>query len=156
VKDLTLNEGALLAGLTKGPTYFSPDRQPNRARERLGYVLNRMREDGMPGPEAHAEGTGPSLPPLPVIIANARPRRDIGFHFIERGAPAVSTLTREGATAIRRLIGTSMVNRLMGSSDGAAVSRLLAAAANQSSALAITFTSQLSPSWLVSSVWVVD
>jgi membrane peptidoglycan carboxypeptidase len=42
-KDLTLNEGALLAGLTKGPTYFSPDRQPNRARERLAYVLNRMR-----------------------------------------------------------------------------------------------------------------
>src|SRR5215475_3202367 len=63
VKDLTLNEGALLAGLTKGPTYFNPDRQPNRARERLAYVLNRMREDGMPGVEAHAEERGPSLPP---------------------------------------------------------------------------------------------
>jgi penicillin-binding protein 1A len=30
-KDLTLEEGALLAGLTKGPKYFDPDRQPARA-----------------------------------------------------------------------------------------------------------------------------
>jgi membrane carboxypeptidase/penicillin-binding protein len=92
VKDLSLKEGALLAGLTKGPTYFSPDRQPNRARERLGYVLNRMREDGMLGAEAHAEGTGPTLPPLPVMIANARPRRDIGFHFIDRVAREERTI----------------------------------------------------------------
>jgi membrane peptidoglycan carboxypeptidase len=92
VKALTLNEGALLAGLTKGPTYFSPDRQPNRARERLGYVLNRMREDGMLGAEAHVEGTGPTLPPLPVIIANARPRRDIGFHFIDQVAREARTI----------------------------------------------------------------
>ena len=38
-KDLTLAEGALLAGLTKGPNYFNPDRHPGRARERLAYVL---------------------------------------------------------------------------------------------------------------------
>src|SRR5215471_10247688 len=86
-KDLTLNEGALLAGLTKGPTYFSPDRQPNRARERLAYVLSRMREDGMPGAEAHAEGTS-----LPVIVASARPRRDIGFHFVDQVAREARTV----------------------------------------------------------------
>jgi membrane carboxypeptidase/penicillin-binding protein len=91
-KNLTLNEGALLAGLTKGPTYFSPDRQPNRARERLAYVLNRMREDGMPGAEAHAEESGPALPPLPVIVANARPRRDIGFHFVDQIAREARTI----------------------------------------------------------------
>src|SRR6516225_7906591 len=55
-KDLTLNEGALLAGLTKGPTYFSPDRQPNRARERLAYVLSRMGEDGMLGASHRRNG----------------------------------------------------------------------------------------------------
>ena len=38
-KELTLEEGALLAGLTKGPSYFSPDRYPGRAQERLAYVL---------------------------------------------------------------------------------------------------------------------
>ena len=44
-KELTLAEGALLAGLTKGPNYFNPDRHPGRARERLAYVLSRMQED---------------------------------------------------------------------------------------------------------------
>ena len=34
-KNLTLEEGALLAGLTKGPNYFNPDRHPGRAQERL-------------------------------------------------------------------------------------------------------------------------
>jgi membrane peptidoglycan carboxypeptidase len=54
-KELTLEEGGLLAGLTKGPNYFSPDRQPARAQERLAYVLTRMREDGMLGsPERNA------------------------------------------------------------------------------------------------------
>jgi len=33
--ELTLGEGALLAGLTKGPNYFNPDRHPGRAQERL-------------------------------------------------------------------------------------------------------------------------
>src|SRR6266850_5152264 len=44
---LNLREGALLAGLTKGPTYYSPDRYPERAQERLAYVLSRLREDGV-------------------------------------------------------------------------------------------------------------
>ena len=46
-KDLTLAEGAMLAGLLKGPNYFNPDRHPDRAKERLGYVLGRMQEDGV-------------------------------------------------------------------------------------------------------------
>ncbi len=90
-KDLTLNEGALLAGLTKGPTYFSPDRQPNRARERLAYVLNRMREDGVPD-AVSAEAPSSGLPPLPVFVASARPRRDIGFHFVDQVAREARTL----------------------------------------------------------------
>ncbi len=46
-KDLDLTEGALLAGLTKGPNYFNPDRSPDRARERYAYVLTRLQEDGV-------------------------------------------------------------------------------------------------------------
>ena len=56
-KDLTLEEGALLAGLTKGPNYFSPDRHPGRAQERLAYVLSRLREDGV----IPARAGGPGL-----------------------------------------------------------------------------------------------
>jgi penicillin-binding protein 1A len=53
-KDLSLEEGALLAGLTKGPNYLSPDRHPGRAQERLAYVLSRLREDGVIPPSRWA------------------------------------------------------------------------------------------------------
>lgn len=43
--NLTIEQAAMLAALTKGPTYYNPDRQPERARDRRQYVLNRMRED---------------------------------------------------------------------------------------------------------------
>jgi membrane carboxypeptidase/penicillin-binding protein len=82
-KALTVTEGAMLAAVTKGPTYFSPDRAPARAQERLGYVLTRMREDGMLPADVNAEDAR-HLPPLPTMIASARPRRDIGFHFVDQ------------------------------------------------------------------------
>ena len=85
-KELTLEEGALLAGLTKGPNYFSPDRQPARAQERLAYVLSRMREDGALGAQAQSEEPSRGLPPLPTMVAYERPRRDIGFHFVDQVA----------------------------------------------------------------------
>src|SRR5262245_33199027 len=64
-KDLNLEEAALLAGLTKGPNYFSPDRHPGRAQERLAYVLSRLREDGVIVAEQSSRG----LPALPMMVA---------------------------------------------------------------------------------------
>jgi penicillin-binding protein 1A len=81
-KELTLEEGALLAGLTKGPNYFSPDRHPGRAQERLAYVLSRLAEDGVVTPAPPSRG----LPALPAMVAYERPRRDIGFHFVDQVA----------------------------------------------------------------------
>ena len=81
-KELTLEEGALLAGLTKGPTAFNPDRHPGRAQERLAYVLSRLQEDGVLG----AELPGRALPSLPHLVPHERPRRDIGFHFVDQVA----------------------------------------------------------------------
>src|SRR5213080_2883493 len=81
--ELGLEEGALLAGLVKGPNYFSPDRHSSRAQERLAYVLSRLREDGAISAEQPATG----LPPLPPqLAAYERPRRDIGFHFMDEVA----------------------------------------------------------------------
>src|SRR5262247_63095 len=82
-KELTLEEGALLAGLTKGPNFFSPDRHPGRAQERLAYVLSRLRED------AGVSNVGLAsrqLPALPKLVAYERPRRDIGYHFVDQVA----------------------------------------------------------------------
>ena len=46
VQDLTVPEAALLAGLPKAPSRFSPVFNPARAKSRQIYVLNRMREEG--------------------------------------------------------------------------------------------------------------
>ena len=46
VQDLNPAEAALLAGLPKAPSRFSPVFNPGRAKSRQIYVLNRMREEG--------------------------------------------------------------------------------------------------------------
>jgi penicillin-binding protein 1A len=80
--ELTLEEGALLAGLTKGPNYFNPDRHPGRAQERLAYVFSRLQEDGV----LAGKPPGRELPLLPALVPYERPRRDIGFHFVDQVA----------------------------------------------------------------------
>src|SRR3974390_1043710 len=82
-KELTLEEGALLAGLVKGPNFYSPDRHSGRAQERLAYVLSRLREDGViPGGEQASRG----LPALPTMVTYERPPRDLGFPFVDQVA----------------------------------------------------------------------
>jgi penicillin-binding protein 1A len=46
-KDLTLPEAALLAGLPKGPSEFSPVLNPDKAFRRRNTVINSMLEDGV-------------------------------------------------------------------------------------------------------------
>ncbi len=46
VKDLTIPEAAILAGLPQAPSRYSPIHNPSSAKERQKYVLNRMAEVG--------------------------------------------------------------------------------------------------------------
>src|SRR5262249_49759361 len=78
-KEVTLAEAAMLAGLLKGPNYFDPDRYPDRAKERLTYVLGRMQEDGV----IDAKQKESALANAPRVIVFARPRRDSGFQFVD-------------------------------------------------------------------------
>jgi penicillin-binding protein 1A len=98
-KDLTLPEGAMLAGLLKGPNYYNPDRHPDRARERLAYVLERMQEDGAISVAQKDE----ALAAPPKFAAYQLPRRDTGFHFVdfvgrEAKADGVASLTARSYT----------------------------------------------------------
>ncbi len=88
IRDVSLPEGALLAGLVKGPNYFSPDRAPDRARERVAYVLGRMQEDGaIPADQAKKlEGT------LPAVIPVERPREGVAHYFFDYMAREEKTL----------------------------------------------------------------
>ena len=69
VKDLSLAECAVLAGLPQAPSRYSPFRHPDQARQRQVYVLNRMVEEGtITAPQA-AEALNVKL--------DIRPRRNI-------------------------------------------------------------------------------
>ncbi len=45
-RDLTIEEAALLAGLPKGPSAYSPVNNPDKAQRRRNLVINNMMEDG--------------------------------------------------------------------------------------------------------------
>jgi penicillin-binding protein 1A len=79
-KDLTLAQGATLAGLTKGPNYFNPERHPDRARERLMYVLGRMQADGV----ITAADAKRAETELLALVPYAPAQRDSGFYFIDQ------------------------------------------------------------------------
>ena len=51
VKDLTLAEAAMLAGLPKAPSAYNPIVNPERAKMRQTYILNNMLEEGMITPQ---------------------------------------------------------------------------------------------------------
>ena len=78
----------MLAAMAKGPSYFSPDRYPERTRERFAYVLKRMQEDKVAG----AEAINPGVTGVPRIVPYERPRREAGFHFVDHLLREAKTL----------------------------------------------------------------
>lgn len=88
VKETTVAEGALLAALTKGPNAYSPDKNPERARERLSYVIGRMQEDGL----LDAQTARQALSRLPTVTPVHLLRRDTGYHYVDAVAREARTL----------------------------------------------------------------
>lgn len=87
-KDLSLSESIMLAGLAKGPGAYSPDRNPQRAKERSAYVLTRLQEDGV----IKADRVQEVLNTPPSVIAYTKPRRDNGYHYIDHIAREAKSL----------------------------------------------------------------
>jgi membrane carboxypeptidase/penicillin-binding protein len=87
VGQLTLSEAALLAGMPKGPNFYSPDKYPDRARERRAYVLSRLKEEGTITEAEMNAAIKSDLGLKPIESA----RRDSGFY-------AVDFLNREART----------------------------------------------------------
>ena len=78
VGDLTLDEAALLAGLPKAPTAYSPYNTPDRALKRRAHVLRRMVETGYITDEEEMRAQG--------VVLQLRPRQETTVkapYFIE-------------------------------------------------------------------------
>jgi penicillin-binding protein 1A len=78
-KDLTLSEAAMIAAMLKGPSYYNPDKHPQRAQERLAYVLDRMTDDGFITDAQKQQ----ALAAPPKLISFKRQQRDSGFEFVD-------------------------------------------------------------------------
>ncbi len=77
-RSLTLPEAAMLAGLPKAPSRFSPYVNMERARQRQGYVLTRMQEDGYITPAAKDRALKE-----PVKLISSKPREKVAPYFTE-------------------------------------------------------------------------
>ena len=86
-KELTLREGALLAGMTKDRTITAPTGTPRAPRSGSPMCSAACRRMGLPAP-----ATGRGLPGLPTMVPYERPRRDIGYHFVDQVAREAKSL----------------------------------------------------------------
>lgn len=64
VKDLSLGEAAILAGLPRAPAFYSPRRHPKAAKKRQRYVLGRMVANGF---VTRAEADAAAKAPIVVV-----------------------------------------------------------------------------------------
>jgi 1A family penicillin-binding protein len=108
-KGLSVAEGALLAGSAKGPNYYNPDTKPERAQERMAYVLSRMQEDGFLKPEQVQQ----AVASLPHRVAVERTRRTLGFYFVDhvsRDARTVADIDKltAGGYTVRTTINAAL------------------------------------------------
>lgn len=91
VRDLSVAEIALIAGLPQAPSRYSPFRHPERARRRREYVLRRMREVGIitQAELDEAEATAIRVYPAPNYMRGTTPyfteevRRELFERFSE-------------------------------------------------------------------------
>lgn len=77
-RTLTLPEAAMLAGLPKAPSRFSPYVNMERARQRQAYVLTRMQEEGYISQAAKDRAMQE-----PVRLISSKPREKIAPYFTE-------------------------------------------------------------------------
>ena len=122
VGQLTLPQAALLAGMPKGPNFYSPDKYPERARERRAYVLARLKEEGAITEADMAAAVTADLGLKPIETA----RRDSGFYVVDhlnreaRTFAGVDSLT-SGSFTVRATINAPLQRAVEGAlQDGLA------------------------------------
>jgi penicillin-binding protein 1A len=77
-KQLTLEEAALLAGLPKGPSLYSPINHPDRAQKRRNLVINSMLEDGKITAAQAADARS-----APLVLRLAHDPNSLAPYFVE-------------------------------------------------------------------------
>jgi len=106
IGDLTLEEAAMIAGLYRGPTMYSPYRNPALALERRNHVLTRMEEEGFITPARAAEGRKTPI----NVLAAGRDDYDFGGYFFDEVRRAIVEKYGEDALYEKGLKVTTTLN----------------------------------------------
>ncbi|MDY0396036.1 transglycosylase domain-containing protein [Virgibacillus halophilus] len=93
-KSLTVAEGALLAGMVKGPNGYSPVSQPDKALQRRNVVLKAMSESGMLSTKKRLQEQGKTLG-LHMQKNKDRPWMDSYIDLVMKEAAANNQLSLE-------------------------------------------------------------
>ena len=94
MKDVTLAEAALLAGLPKAPSSYTPRRDPQRARERREVVLDVLERERVATPTEIARARNADIGDLPD---EWRPQRRSDSWAVETVRAALDSLRAVGA-----------------------------------------------------------
>jgi membrane peptidoglycan carboxypeptidase len=94
VGQLTVSEGAMLAGVIQAPSRWDPAKNPERSQERWNFVLDGMVEQGWLDRAERAAQTFPVLPEIPEKSGGGVPDDD-RFHIYER---ALAELEAKGVS----------------------------------------------------------
>jgi penicillin-binding protein 1A len=86
VKDLSLGQMALLAGLPQAPSRYSPFKDMELVKKRQAYVLNRMAEDGYITPEAARTAFND-----PLFLHSSRAASFGGEYYVQQVSNYVSS-----------------------------------------------------------------
>ncbi len=87
VRDISIAEAALLAGLTAGPEAHTPLRHPERAERRRTYVLRQMWEKGFINEGSYREAMDTPIETVPVT--DSYPYRGFAPYFTENVRRAI-------------------------------------------------------------------
>lgn len=71
LKDLTIAEGATLAGMIQSPAHYSPVRHPDEARARRNIVLAAMQQNGWITAEQNATASAEPIAVAPAAVDNS-------------------------------------------------------------------------------------
>lgn len=103
LSQLSIGEAALLAGLPKAPSRYSPHTQPNRARVRRQYVLGQMLKNGFISRAQFLEASREDIKAFPVsdrnvfgaphFITDLRVRMQKGWPLIDIDSAGIKIFT---------------------------------------------------------------
>lgn len=116
LKDVSVAEAAMLAGLPKAPSAYNPISNPKRAKVRQGYIIDRMLENGFiteqEAETAHAEQlvirTGPNANPIHAEYISEMVRQlmysQYGDETYTRGLNVFTTIKSDQQVAAYRAL----------------------------------------------------